>query len=741
MALTADQVVVELKAEVNAYMQNVGRAQTDFSHKIGKMSEDAVKAGNASAVAFNNATGAFEKAAPAIKKTGDQSKMAQQQMRNLAFQFQDIGTMLAAGQSPFMLLAQQLPQVTMYGGQMTGVMGALKQTVSSLISPLGIATTAFVVLGSAAISYFDTWFQDAPDMEEILKKHKSNIDALGPSYKQAIEDAKKYIEQNQEVAKALSEAIFSDAKKTATQDAKDLVSEVGKAIASALSGAGIMTFDGAGSFQPLVEAFERFKASVEAGTPDIARLREEIVKAGNSDASIKKLSLSLLQLTNDANGTANIVAGIEKALDPVALAVDRFSQAVDNVKSDEARKELSAFEDRLATGKVSIEEVEQAINSLSGRYPDLSSARQELLTLAAAAIQARDSLNRVVTTPKGDALPGPGQDKRSKEQSEYLSDQLSLWRRMNPEAFKLEKTLERQNKQLDKQDKKKSKKDKTDSWDRYNQRLQDNIDLAETEYTVQQKLNPLVEDYGYALEYNRVYQEGLNAARKAGRTLDAEELKALSEKAAYLAMVKAGTEQVQEAQDQARQAADFFKDSMFDAFQSLVPAIETGNKALDRFLNTLIDTVLQAALLGKGPLAGIFGGGGGSGGVFGSLLGGLFRENGGPVKKGQPYIVGEKRPEVFVPDQNGTILPKVPSVSAPKSPVTSAITGTAGTAKAHVTVGVSVDTDGNLRAFVKDIAQRESVSTSRAAIAAYDKGGAVRTARDLRQVSSRGMAK
>jgi hypothetical protein len=40
------------------------------------------------------------------------------------------------------------------------------------------------------------------------------------------------------------------------------------------------------------------------------------------------------------------------------------------------------------------------------------------------------------------------------------------------------------------------------------------------------------------------------------------------------------------------------------------------------------------------------------------------REHGGPVKKGQPYIVGEKRPEVFVPDQNGTILPKVPDLAA-----------------------------------------------------------------------------
>lgn len=37
-----------------------------------------------------------------------------------------------------------------------------------------------------------------------------------------------------------------------------------------------------------------------------------------------------------------------------------------------------------------------------------------------------------------------------------------------------------------------------------------------------------------------------------------------------------------------------------------------------------------------------------------------LREHGGPVRKGQPYIVGERRPELFVPDQNGTIIPQVP---------------------------------------------------------------------------------
>lgn len=36
------------------------------------------------------------------------------------------------------------------------------------------------------------------------------------------------------------------------------------------------------------------------------------------------------------------------------------------------------------------------------------------------------------------------------------------------------------------------------------------------------------------------------------------------------------------------------------------------------------------------------------------------RASGGPVEKGKPYIVGEHRPELFVPKQDGTIVPRVP---------------------------------------------------------------------------------
>lgn len=43
------------------------------------------------------------------------------------------------------------------------------------------------------------------------------------------------------------------------------------------------------------------------------------------------------------------------------------------------------------------------------------------------------------------------------------------------------------------------------------------------------------------------------------------------------------------------------------------------------------------------------------------------RANGGPVQAGQPYVVGENQPELFVPNQSGTILP---SVQAPLTPPT-----------------------------------------------------------------------
>lgn len=89
--------------------------------------------------------------------------------------------------------------------------------------------------------------------------------------------------------------------------------------------------------------------------------------------------------------------------------------------------------------------------------------------------------------------------------------------------------------------------------------------------------------------------------------------------------------------------------------------------------DTYSRAVLEAAVLGQGPLAQLLGTGPKTGGGGGTLLGGLFgaifggkREMGGPVQAGKAYLVGEKRPELFVPGTSGTILPDVGRATAGK---------------------------------------------------------------------------
>lgn len=45
------------------------------------------------------------------------------------------------------------------------------------------------------------------------------------------------------------------------------------------------------------------------------------------------------------------------------------------------------------------------------------------------------------------------------------------------------------------------------------------------------------------------------------------------------------------------------------------------------------------------------------------------RAKGGPVQKGVPYVVGEERPELFVPDENGTIIPDLGLVRRSLAPL------------------------------------------------------------------------
>ena len=210
-------------------------------------------------------------------------------------------------------------------------------------------------------------------------------------------------------------------------------------------------------------------------------------------------------------------------------------------------------------------------------------------------------------------------------------------------------------------------KSKQSDYAREIEQIKERTAAIQAETAAMAGINPLINDFGYAIEFARSKQELLNAAQKSGVEITPEVEASINAMASGYAEANAAADKLADTQDKLRDRAEFFADAAYDAFSELIPQIETGNAALDKFLNTLIEAVAQAVLLGNGPLAGV----GGGGGLLGSLFGAIFPfANGGIAANGRPLkrfagggisrtaaIFGEAGPEAAVPLPDGRRIP------------------------------------------------------------------------------------
>jgi len=149
-----------------------------------------------------------------------------------------------------------------------------------------------------------------------------------------------------------------------------------------------------------------------------------------------------------------------------------------------------------------------------------------------------------------------------------------------------------------------------------NQSVQEGLDLARFEQSIS----------GMSASQQRielaVYQ-AQQEAKRAGITLTEQELAKIREKIALTQQLDGTNQQVAASADGLKQAQQFFAESFTSSLSGLLTGTQTLNGALQNLLSSLIDATLQAALLGKGPLAGL---GGVGTGLFGMLFG--FSEGG-----------------------------------------------------------------------------------------------------------------
>lgn len=251
-------------------------------------------------------------------------------------------------------------------------------------------------------------------------------------------------------------------------------------------------------------------------------------------------------------------------------------------------------------------------------------------------------------------------------------------------------------------------------------------------------------------------QKLVTAARQAGVDLTPQVTASIEKEAAAYAEATARLEEAKQAHESMIEMQRFAGESLAGFFSDVVSGGKNAEDALMNLAKKLADAALQAALLGQGPLAGLFGmagKGGGVGGLFGLLFSGFgFAEGGytGPGGKYQPAGVVHRGEYVIPADAVRRLgvgnLDAVteaarrgyavggyvdPSAALPAMPTLPSIESMGRAVTARVTIGATT-----INAPGADAAQ---LAALRSDLAARDRALPTQIVRTVREALSRGL--
>ncbi len=271
----------------------------------------------------------------------------------------------------------------------------------------------------------------------------------------------------------------------------------------------------------------------------------------------------------------------------------------------------------------------------------------------------------------------------------------------------IENAIEREKKKK----KTKGSRGKTDE-EKYQDLIRSAEQFIETQNRERDSIG-LTEEAAARLRYE---QELLNNAANDNIKLTPQQTAELKHLAAEMAAAEAETNRLQEAFDFSRETVGGFVDDMRSGLESgkgiwkswSDAALGALDRVIDKILNEALDALFQLGNTGTGGATG-----GGWLASIGNLLGSVFsgfHAKGGLIPSGTFGIVGEEGPEPVIGTSRGAmVLPN--STLRQKG---NGSQGNDGTLK--IDVGVDVDDNGRLSAYVKRVSKEEASS----AVKKYD---------------------
>lgn len=617
----------------------------DLALQLDRVEKEAGQMGRSVGAAASEMAREAQRAAAGLGGLGRQSNLSRHHVANLGFQLQDIVIALQMGQNPMQVFLQQGGQIGQIMGQAGVSVGGLAKEVGGMAvrfaaaHPLLLATG--VAAGAAAIGL-------GIMAEKVSAENQRELDAFASSLgltKEEIEELGGAAVTTGDmlgglwdvVAEAIGlEQIFADLKSwmvetftAAAQNAKKNLSEIyaagaatvdtfqhvwaniGPIIGDAvISGANLAigalewlinkAIDGinriAMTASPLLTAANMAGIDTTLGHVDFGRLENQYAGAGAQAANV--FLSSYQQRLGEAQG----------AFDSF---MDRWSEAAIERRNRRLRAGVEPANDNDRGGgrdraqRLSEEEkAYQAAMKAAQQYSAQLAEETARLGLNSIQIKEREALAAAAAAADA-ALKAP-----TREAAEALAEQ-SLAIVKNFEAWKdrnAELALEEHEKMI--------------------QRIRDETALLGL-------VGPAREKAALALE-----EEDFKARAAARGIADVE--------AAWREYLQVRTKQIETKGilDHQKEAAQALAASYRHLGQAAVGALsdialhgQNASHVIKRLALSLADAVLEASLLGSGPLAGLFGGAGG-GGVVGALLGGNGLMGTGGVFGDNPNSVG-----------------------------------------------------------------------------------------------------
>jgi hypothetical protein len=545
---------------------------------------------------------------------------------NIAAQFQDIAVSFQGGQNPFTVALQQGTQISAVLGQ-RGAAGAaelFKGAIQSVASPLSLATIGIIALGGVAFEYFSKIGGDVKTLDDLLDEHDKTIKALVESYgsvgkgidtspiKESTAVAESLVRENvralQKEYKGLSDSIVASL---------TVYTQLGDA-------AGIFTEETAPKFKTFAAAIDAFRESARNGAPDVRALRTAIseIERTTTDAKVRQLANELLTLTGKAGDADTALRSIERTVGALGQAVGgqaeqfkKFGEAIAELskmslpKLDDRGKVQEAY-NRALENATGIEERRAAAAARDGALRKISNDEAKKAAEDAERDAAR-AASRAASKAASDKKSFENSQENVRKSTEMLQLEFDLVGKTAQERDKARMTIELE-----------SAARKTNQ-----------LEIAGTK----EKIDELATAYAAAAERARQANGPLGAfARSAadtGRNLQEAAVSGLhSLEDAFLGIINGSV-------------------SAKDAFKTMADAIiaDLARIAIRQAITGPIASALGGAFSGGGELPGF-----GTSSFVGPLPG---RASGGPVNAGQAYMVGETGREMFVPNQNGMIIP------------------------------------------------------------------------------------